>query len=322
MDSVSGDSGENRPLSIVFMGTPDFAVPTLEALHGSRHAVSAVVTQPNRPSGRGRKPMPPAVKKAALEMGYPVLQPESVRSDPFKAHLAELAPDLLVVVAYGQILRADVLAIPRMGAVNIHASLLPRYRGPGPIQRAIIDRAPETGVATMMLDEGMDTGDILLMQKTPIAPDETAGSLHDRLADMGADLLLATIEGMQSGKVAPQPQNHDAATYAPMLTKEDGHIDWSADAEAIEALIRGVTPWPGAFTFYDEQRLKIFRAAVAGLDSDAPSGTVVPGFPDELRVAAGSGALSILEIQGASGKRMDIAAFLRGFDLPAGSRLR
>ncbi len=308
-------------LDIVFMGTPDFAVPALAALHGGRHAVRLVVTQPDRPSGRGRKRTPPPVKKAALEMGCPVAQPESTRSDAFKARLAEAAPDLLVVVAYGQILRADVLNIPRMGAVNIHASLLPRYRGPGPIQRAIIDRAPKTGVAVMMLDEGMDTGDILLMRETPIAPDETAGSLHDRLAEMGADLLLETLDGLQSGAVTPKPQDPDAATYAPMLTKEDGRIDWTAGAERIEALIRGVTPWPGAFTFHGDQRLRIYRAETADRDAGAPPGTVIPGFPDELRVAAGADALSILEIQGASGKRMDIASFLRGYALPVGSRL-
>lgn len=313
---------DNAALNIVFMGTPDFAVPALKALWDSRHKVQLVATQPDRKSGRGRKLHPPPVKQVAIEMGCPVIQPESVRSQDFKERLAETAPDLFAVVAFGHILKADVLSIPRLGAVNIHASLLPKYRGPAPIQRAIIDRATETGVTTMMLDQGMDTGDILLTRKTPISQEDTAGILHDRLAVMGADLLLETIDGLLTGAVKPRPQDHAAATCAPMLTKEDGHIDWSAEAETIEALIRGVTPWPGAFTFHGDQRLKIFRAAKAKLDTtNIPPGTVVPGFADELRVAAGKDALSILEIQSASGKRMEIAAFLRGYKLPVGSRL-
>ena len=313
---------DGAALNLVFLGTPEFAVPALKALHDSRHAIRLVVTQPDRRSGRGRKQAPPPVKTAALEMGYPVDQPESTRSEAFKYRLAAASPDLLAVVAFGQILKADILRTARRGAVNIHPSLLPRYRGPAPIQRAVIDQAPETGVTTMMLDEGMDSGDILLTRRTPIGPDETAGDLHDRLARIGADLLLETIDGLQSGAVRPRTQDHDAATYAPMLGKEDGHINWTADADAIEALIRGVTPWPGAFTFYGDQRLKIFKARVAHLEADAPPGTVVPGFPDELRVATGEGALSILEIQSASGKRMDIASFLRGCDLSVGSQLK
>ncbi len=316
-----GGGEEGAGLNIVFMGTPDFAVPALTALHGSRHRVRLVVTQPDRPSGRGRKPTPPAVKKAALEMGYPVIQPESTRTAEFTGQLKKSDPDLFVVVAFGHILRKNVLSIPPLGTINIHASLLPRYRGPAPIQRAIIDRVPETGVTTMMLDEGMDTGDILLKQRTAIGPAETAGTLHDRLSRMGADLLLETLDGLQEGSVSPRPQDPDAGSYAPMLTKEEGHIDWTADAESIEARIRGMTPWPGAFTFHGEQRLKIFRAERVDRDEDVTPGTVVPGFPDELRVAAGKDALSILEIQGASGKRMEIASFLRGYDLPAGSRL-
>ncbi len=322
---MNRNNGPSRPLDIVFMGTPDFATPALSALHSlgeSRCNIRLVATQPDRRSGRGRKRHPPPVKKAALDMGYPVAQPESADSHAFKVQLAAYSPDLLVVVAYGQILKRDVLRIPRLGAVNIHASLLPRYRGPAPIQRAIIDRAPETGVTTMLLDEGMDTGDILLMRMTPIARDETAGDLHDRLAGMGADLLLETIDALQDGTATPRPQDPDAATYAPMLGKEDGHIDWSADAETIEALIRGVTPWPGAFTFHGDRRLRIFRASLATRDADALPGAVIPGFSDELRVAAGKDALSILEIQGASGKRMDIASFLRGHDLPVGTRFK
>ncbi len=317
-----GDTGNRDALRVVFMGTAEFAVPALAVLHGSRHDLLLVVTQPDRRGGRGRKLHPSPVKKEALEMGCPVAQPEEACSDAFCSQLAELSPDVLVVAAYGQILTAKVLSIPRFGAINIHPSLLPLYRGPAPIQWAIIDRAPETGVTTMLLDEGMDTGDILLTRKTPIAPAETAGVLHHRLAIMGAELLMPTIDGVHRGDVIPRPQDHERATYAPLLTKADGHIDWATDAETIEARIRGVTPWPGAFTFHGDKRLKIFRADVARLDTAAPPGTVVPGFPDELRVAAGKGALAILEVQGASGKRMDMASFLRGYDLPAGSRLR
>ena len=311
----------SRPLRIVFMGTPDFAVPTLHALHESGHTVTAVVTQPDRPKGRGRKLAPPPVKKAALHHGDPVLQPETVRTDELHSQMAELQPDLYVVVAFGQILPQSLLDVPTRGAINVHASLLPRHRGAAPIQWAIIEGDPETGVTTMMMDMGMDTGDILLTEKTAIDPGETAASLHDRLGLMGAQVLIRTLERLQNGTLSRTPQDHDQATYAPMLKKKDGEIDWSLPADQIERLIRGVTPWPGAYTFSDGMRLKIFRASVLERDISVAPGTILECFPGELRVATGKGALAIREIQGKSGKRLPIDDFLCGCRLPDGTCL-
>jgi methionyl-tRNA formyltransferase len=309
------------PLNIVYMGTPDFAVPTLRALRESGHRVLAVVTQPDRPKGRGRKLAPPPVKKTATAFGIPVIQPETVRSDEFHQRIRELAPDLFVVVAFGQLLPPSLLAIPAMGAVNVHASLLPRHRGSAPIQWAIIEGDAETGVTTMMMDKGMDTGDILLMAKTPIASEETAAELHDRLGEMGAPLLLDTIQRLRSGDLAPVPQAPERATYAPMLKKKDGEIDWSQPAEHIARRIRGMTPWPGAYTFSDGMRLKVFKARVLERDISVPPGTILECIPGELRVATGKSALAISEIQGKSGKRLPIDDFLCGCRLPDGTCL-
>lgn len=311
----------SHPLSIVFMGTPDFAVPPLRAIHDSGHRVVAVVTQPDRPRGRGRKLTPPPVKKAALDYGYPVLQPETVRTDEFHTQLADLKPDLFVVVAFGQILPKTLLDIPTQGAINIHASLLPRHRGAAPIHWAIIQGDAETGVTTMMMDKGMDTGDILLRKNTAIEPGDTAASLHDRLCLMGARLLIDTLDDLQSGTLTRIPQIHDQATYAPMLKKKDGEIDWSLPAEQIERLIRGLTPWPGAYTFSDGMRLKIFKASVLARDVSVAPGTIIECFPGELRVATGENALAIHEIQGKSGKRLPIDDFLCGCRLPDGTCL-
>ncbi|WP_373499523.1 methionyl-tRNA formyltransferase [Desulfococcus sp.] len=322
----------HKPFNIVFMGTPDFAVPGLRALHESRHAVSLVVTQPDRPKGRGRKIHPPPVKTAALDLGYDVLQPHAMGDPEFVDRLKTIGPDYLVVIAYGKILPRSLIGLPRVGAVNIHASLLPKYRGPAPIQRAVINGEKETGVTAMLMDAKLDTGDILLAEKTQIEPDDTSGTLHDRLARMGAALLLTALDQYGSGEIRPIPQDHSLATYAPMIEKNDGHIDWSLPAAAIECKIRGMDPWPGAFVFLDDNRLKIFKARTlpgelspssgAPLSSAPWPGTVLQGFPDELRVAAGIGALSILELQGASGKRLKIHDFLRGFPIPPGTVFR
>ena len=311
----------SRPFRIVFMGTPDFAVPPLNALKESDHDVVAVVTQPDRPKGRGRKLAPPPVKEAALAHGYPVLQPESVRTDDFHARMAELKPDLFIVVAFGQLLPQSLLDIPTIGAINVHASLLPRHRGAAPIQWAIVEGDAETGVTTMMMDKGMDTGDILLMEKTAIAPDETASTLHDRLSTMGAQVLMDTLAQIQAGTLVRIPQDNSLATYAAMLNKSDGEIDWSRPAIQIERLIRGMTPWPGAFTFSEGTRLKVFKAKALDRDSGAKPGTIIECTPGELRVATGEGALAILEIQGASGKRLPIDDFLCGCRLPDGTCL-
>ncbi len=315
-----------KKIRIIFMGTPDFAVPSLNALHKSGYEVVLVVTQPDRPKGRGRKLSHsqlshPPVKKAAMNLGYDIIQPLSIRTDEFADSILKLKPDVFVVVAFGHILPKNILALPKAGAINIHASLLPKYRGAAPIQWAIINKETETGVTTMFVDEGMDTGDILLSSKIKIAPDETSASLHNRLADLGANLLIRTLQALKAGTLNPLPQDHTKACNAPLLKKSDGHIDWKMSAEAIEAFMRGMTPWPGAFTFYKNRRLKVYKAEPVPANVTESPGTVVKGFPDELLVATGKGALSILEIQGASGKRLLIKDFLQGCKMPPGTIL-
>ncbi len=312
---------KKKKIRIIFMGTPDFAVPALKALHKSGYEVVLVVTQPDRPKGRGRKLCPPPVKEAAIDLGYDVIQPVSIRTGEFADSILKLKPDIFVVVAFGHILPKNILALPKIGAINIHASLLPKYRGAAPIQWAIINRETETGVTTMFMDEGMDTGDVLLSSKIKIAPDDTSASLHDRLADLGADLLIRTLQTLEAGTLNPLPQDHTKAGNAPLLKKSDGHIDWKMPAEALEAFIRGMTPWPGVFTFYRNRRLKIYKARPILTDVAESPGTVVKGFPDELLVATGKGALSVLEIQGASGKRLLIKDFLQGCKMPPGTIL-
>lgn len=304
------------------MGTPEFALAPLQALlDGGYAAVAAVVTQPDRPKGRGRKLTPPPVKKRALDYGCPVYQPLSVHDGDFHEQMLDLAPDLFVVVAFGQILPRALLDIPRLGAINVHASLLPRHRGAAPIQWAIINGDHETGVTTMMMDSGMDSGDILLAEKTAIEPGETAAGLHDRLSVLGARTLSQTLERLQNGTLKRTPQDSGAATYAPVLRKADGQIDWSMPAERIERLIRGMTPWPGAYTFSAGMRLKIYKASVLKREISVPPGTILECFPGELRVATGKWALAVQEIQGESGKRLPIDDFLCGCRLPDGTCL-
>lgn len=304
---------------IIFMGTPQFAVPGLEALHADGHDIGLVVTQPDRPSGRGRKVTPSPVKAAALHFGIEVIQPASIRTPEFADHIESLKPDFQVVIAYGKIVPENVLALPRIGTINIHASLLPKLRGAAPIQWAIINGEKETGVCSMLMDKGLDTGDVLLTARETIQPDDTAGSLQDRLAVKGAKLLIDTLKAYAKNEIQPQAQDYDLATYAPMLTKDDGLIQWSKSAVSLENFIRGVTPWPGAFTLLGDQRLKIFKSAPISLETDETPGTVVQGFPDELRVATGEGVLSILEIQGSSGKRLSIKDFLQGHQIKQGT---
>lgn len=307
--------------SIVFMGTPDFAVPSLQALHHAGFDIRQVITQPDRPKGRGRTLSSPPVKQCAEILGYSVDQPAKIRDPEFVAKLKDIGPDFFVVVAFGQILSKTILEIPKHGAINVHASLLPKYRGPAPIQWAIIQGESVTGVTTMLMDPGVDTGDILLSEATPIGSDDTASSLHDRLAVMGAELLVKTIRDLGSGTLVPYPQKHSQATYAPMLKKETGHLQWNQPAHRLEALVRALTPWPGAYCYLGKKRLKVYAAKVIEKTHDQKPGTVVPGFPDELRVAAINDILSITEIQIESGKRMPIDEFLLGHPIPCGTQL-
>ena len=310
-----------KPYRIVFMGTPDFAVPALEALHNSEHEVALVVTQPDRPKGRGRKLTAAPVKKFAQSHQYPVFQPESLKSPEAQQPLAAVHPDLLVVIAFGHVLPAAVLEIPKYGAINSHASLLPKYRGPAPIQWAVINGDRETGVTTMMMDTGVDTGDILMTAREPIGPEDTAGQMHDRLALVGADLLITTLDALAQGTLPPIVQDAEQATYAPLLKKRDGQIDWRKPAAAIESFIRGVSPWPGAFTFHGGKRIKVYKARPIDGRTNHQPGTVIESFPGDLWIATGEGVLSIQELQGASGKRLAVDDFLRGYLLTPGEQL-
>jgi methionyl-tRNA formyltransferase len=306
------------PLSLIFMGTPDFAVPSLRAIHAAGHPILQVVTQPDRPRGRGRFKVAPPVKKAAEDLNCPVLQPESIKDVRFLRQLEALRPDVIVVIAFGQLLPSRLVHMAPMGTINVHGSVLPRYRGPAPIQWAIINGESETGVTTMLMDEGVDTGDILLVERSPIFPTDTSQDLHDRLSTTGAGLIVKTLADAGAGRLSPIPQDDGNASYAPMLKKADGRINWDQPPQRIDAFVRGMSPWPGAFTTAEGRHVKIFRVAPAPMDVAARPGTVIEGFSDEIRVAARGGALRILELQTASGKRLPVADFLRGHTLAVG----
>ncbi len=306
--------------TLIFMGTPEFACPSLEGLHERGYPVSCVVTRPDRPGGRGRRLSPSPVKVLAEKEGYPILQPASLRKGAFLDEVRRLKPDAIIVVAFGALLPRALLEIPGWGVINIHASLLPKYRGPAPIQWAIINGETETGVTAMQMDEGLDTGDILGVAKTPVFKDDTAQTLHDRLSRMGAALLLETLEKRASNTLTPVPQDHERATYAPMLKKSDGRIDWHLPARVIERRIRGLMPWPGAFTVFQQKVIRIFKAAVEPGDGAGAPGTVLES-EGVLKVATAKGVLCLLEVQAASGKRLPVADFLRGTPVPKGSLL-
>ncbi|MBF0449220.1 MAG: methionyl-tRNA formyltransferase [Candidatus Magnetomorum sp.] len=306
---------------IIFLGTPDFAVPSLEMLYHSTHNIVSVITQPDRPKGRGKKLESSPIKKKALELGLNILQPKSINSPECIEQIQSLHPDFLIVVAFGQLLKKPLLNIASRGVLNVHPSLLPKYRGPAPIQWSIIHGCEQSGVSIMKLDEGLDTGDILQVQMISIQPDETAGMLHQRLSKTGAILLVNTIEKIVNQSVTPMPQDHSLATYAPILSKKDGLIQWQQPTTSIINFIRGMNPWPGAFTFIDNKRFKIFRAEnIDGIEQQPP-GTVLDAFPGELWIATEDGCLSILEIQSASGKRLAIENFLRGNTIAPGTIL-
>lgn len=303
------------------MGTPGFAVPSLKALHNSGHEVSLVVTQPDRPKGRGQRVLFSPVKEAALELGYDILQPLSVKTSKFYETVTALSPDIFIVIAFGHILPEKILSIPKNGAINLHASLLPKYRGPAPIQWALLNREKETGVTAMLMNKGLDTGDILLTAKTEISSKETSSSLHDRLSMIAGDLLIRTLSGICTCSIKPVPQDNSLSTYAPLLKKKDGLIDWSKPAEEIEAFIRGMTQWPGAFTFIGSKRLIIFASDVVFNDSKGTPGSVTGETRDQLCIATGKYLLSIKEIQEESGKRLFIKDYLRGSNISPGTIL-
>ena len=304
------------------MGTPDFAVPTLAALLESRHEVVGVVTQPDRPKGRSGKLQPSPVKEKALEADVPVLQPEKVKDPAFLPELEKLVPDVIVVVAFGQILPESVLNLPKYGCMNVHASLLPKLRGAAPIQWSVIDGDKESGVTIMQMDKGLDTGDILLVEKYTLDPKETGGSLFDKLSGLGGPLLLQALEQAEQGTLSPVPQEHEKHTYAKMLSKALGEIDFTKDAIVIERLIRGLNPWPSAYTHLNGKTLKIWEADVCECNDDnMKPGTVFNVTKDGFCVKCGKDALSIGEVQLEGKKRMASDAFLRGFKLESGTVL-
>lgn len=311
-----------RPEEIrtVFMGTPDFALPTLQGLIEVGVPVCAVYTQPDRPSGRGKKLTPPPVKELARRHDIPVFQPARLRDAAVIEELRALAPDLIVVVAYGQILPKSILEIPRYGCINVHASLLPRYRGAAPINKAVVDGEQVTGVTTMLMDVGLDTGDMLVKRATEISPDETAGQLHDRLALLGREAMEETLQRLCAGKLVPQPQEDALSSYAPMLKKEHGRVDWEQSARVIHNQVRGLSPWPGAYTLLQGEILK-FGVTSAENGSGGEPGTILDAGSDGVVVACGEGVLRIRELQLPGKKRLIASDFLCGRPLPAGTRL-
>jgi methionyl-tRNA formyltransferase len=305
-------------MRIVFMGTPEFAVPSLEALLASDDTVVGIVTQPDRPKGRGQELAASPVKRVAERVGVPILQPLKMKDPQFLELLQAWQSELIAVAAFGRILPPVILSMPSKGCVNVHASLLPKYRGAGPIQWAIINGEQETGVTTMLMDEGMDTGAILLQGQVVITPDDTAGTLSARLASVGGPLLVETIRQLKAGTLVPRPQNHLQATMAPLLKKEDGLVDWKQAAPSIANRIRGFAPWPGAFTFAETERWTVWRASVRNEPVSAVPGTVVSVTKDSLHIATGNGVLVVSEIQPANSRRMTMSQYLAGHPLIPG----
>ncbi len=300
-------------LKIIFAGTPEFAAVALNALlEEGRHEIRAVYTQPDRPAGRGRKLRASPVKEMALAHGLPLRQPSTLKEPEQQRSLRELGVDLMVVVAYGLLLPPPVLDAPRLGCINIHASLLPRWRGAAPIQRAILAGDRETGVSIMQMDEGLDTGPVLHQVVTPIRPGDTAGTLHDRLASLGAQALLDTLDRIMEGSARPVPQEEAAATYAPKIEKQEAVLDWNASAEELDRRVRAFNPWPVAQTTWKGKVLRIWQAEPLAEMPDAPAGTVVRAGKEGIDVATGNGMLRITRLQGAGGKPLDAAAFLNG----------
>jgi methionyl-tRNA formyltransferase len=303
----------------VFFGTPSFALPTLQSLFERPDEVVAVVTQPDREQGRGRRVVFSPVKELALRHHLTSLQPERVKEEPFQEALRGLQPDIIVVVAFGQILPKSILKIPKYGAINVHASLLPKYRGAAPIAWAILNGEKVTGITTMVMDEGMDTGDILLQAETPIGNEETCETLHDRLASMGAQLLRETLEQMKAGNIHPVSQDHSKATYAPPLKKDDGHIDWKKGANEIDRQVRALNPWPGAFTKLGNQWLKIYKGEMRERTPTGKTGAVVWVGSDFIEVETGKDSFRIKEVQLEGKRRMTIRDFLSGHPIPVGT---
>ena len=302
-------------MNIVFMGTPEFALPTLEKIYNSSHSILSVITQPDRPKGRGQKQVDSPIKKFALENNLPVLQPATVNTKEFIVSLLENRPDYIIVVAFGQILSETFLKVPKQFCINLHSSLLPKYRGAAPINRAILNGETRSGVTTMIMDKGMDTGDILLVDETPIEQNDDAQSLHDKLSEQGGKLVLETLSRLQKNDLLPTPQNSDLASYAPKLKKEESLIDWKIDAENIFNKIRGLSPWPGTHTLYNGKRLAILKGEIVlGESSDRP-GHVERITDTGIEVGTGKNRLKITELKLEGKKAMQVKSFLSGYKI-------
>jgi methionyl-tRNA formyltransferase len=306
---------------VVFMGTPEFSVGTLESLIEASHEVAAVVTQPDKPKGRGKEVQYTPVKEAALRHNLTIYQPVKVREAGFVEILRQINPDVIVVVAFGQILTKDILEMPKYGCVNVHASLLPKYRGAAPIQWAVIDGEKESGVTTMRMDVGIDTGDMLLKTVVPIEEEETGGSLHDKLMVAGAKLCVETLKKFEEQTIVFEKQDDSQSNYAKMLDKSTGNIDWNMPAIQIERLIRGLNPWPSAFSKLNHKTLKIWKAKVIEKEAAGEIGAIVTITKDSIHVKTGQGILAITELQLEGKKRMLAGDFLRGMQVEIGTRL-
>lgn len=307
---------------ILFMGTPDFALPALRLLHDENYPIAGVVTQPDRPKGRGLKEVAPPVKLLAQEFGLPVFQPQKVREESFLEIFRKLNPDMVMLVAFGQILPKAIIDYPPLKCLNIHPSLLPKYRGAAPLNWQIIHGETKTGLTIMLMDEGMDSGDIILQEETELGATETFGELHDRLAQLGATMLTKAIEQMTNGTAKRKPQDASGVTFAPRLTKETGKINWNNKASDIVNLIRGLSPMPSAYTYLDGQSLKIFKAEAQPGNINQPPGAIGSANPAGLPVAAADGYVILKDLQLAGKKRMQISDFLRGHQLKPGSVLQ
>lgn len=307
-------------MKAIFMGTPEFSVGCFRAL-AEKHEVLAAFTQPDKPKGRGHQLQPTPVKEAALALNIPVYQPKTLKDGEAEKIIREIAPDVIVVVAYGKILPKEILKAAPYGCINVHASLLPKLRGAGPIQWSVILGEKETGVTTMQMDEGVDTGDMLLWESTPIGPDETAGEVHDRLAEMGPEVLLRTLEGLSDGSITPKKQDEKQSTHAPMLQKSDGILDFQKPARVLHNQIRGLNPWPVAETTMEGKRMKVYRSRVLGQAAKGKPGTLMASTEEGFLVATGEGALLIEEVQFEGKKRMHAADYARGNPVAVGSVL-
>lgn len=309
-------------MKLIFMGTPDFSVGTLEALIAAGHEITLVVSQPDKPKGRGHELTPTPVKETALKHGLKVFQPKRLKDPETIRTLEEMPADAIVVIAFGQIVPASILHMKKYGCINVHGSLLPKYRGAAPIQWAVIDGERESGVTIMQMDEGLDTGDMLLKGSVVLDEKETSGSLFDKLSALGASLCVEALEKLEKGELTPEKQGESPTEYARMLTKEMGELDFSRDAVTLERLIRGFNPWPSAYTRLGDKTLKIWAADVCEKqEPESQPGTVTEVAKQDFTVACGEGALKITELQLQGKKRMDAAAFLRGYHLEAGMKL-